>query len=102
MVPRSSLAVAVASDGNKNFFTAAVSAEDLFAVVVKRGTAGRPGEGEREGAGMGSGRLMHHFAELDGRRRRKTTEGPYIKDIRTGRGVLQKQTWYLRSAREIQ
>ena len=48
MVPRSSLAVAVASDGNKNFFTAAVSAEDLFAVVVKRGTAGRPGEGRRE------------------------------------------------------
>ena len=35
MVPRSSLAVAVAvaSDGNKNFFTAAVSAEDLFAVA---------------------------------------------------------------------
>ena len=49
-----------ASDGNKNFFTAAVSAEDLFAV-------GRSAvrSGARE---MGSGRLMHHFAELVGRK----------------------------------
>ena len=60
MVPRSPLAVvavAVAgereSDGNKNFFTAAVSAEDLFAVVVRGTAGGKAGGGRQRGSGNG-------------------------------------------------